>query len=305
MTGAHFGIVVVDNGSTDDSVSALTREFPEITVLAQGQNRGFVGGCNIGIRHALADGADFVLLLNNDTTVAPDFLAEMLAAIDSDARVAAVCPKIYFADAPGAIWYAGADFSLWTGTPRHRGWRQVDRGQFDDRHSITQATGCAMLIRKSAICDAGLLDEQFWAYVEDLEWSVRVRKAGYRLAFAPRAHVWHQCGATAVASMGNGSHAIPQLLSARNMIFLARKHARWWQVPSFTVGFLINHVARHTILRVWHCDFRAVFAIYRGLARGLFTEVVPASGRVTDRQVGYAIGGTLAKEKRLSNADRN
>jgi GT2 family glycosyltransferase len=267
--GPDFEILVVDNGSTDGSVEMLPREFPLIVVLPQQRNLGFAAGCNVGMRHALVNNAEYVLLLNNDTFVAPDFVREMLATIESDPRIGAVCPKIYFADEPEIIWYAGADFSLWTGTAKHRGWKEVDRGQFDGQKEITQATGCAMLVRCSALRDVGLLDEQFWAYAEDLDWSVRFLKGGYRLAFAPKASLWHCCGATAVKSMGAGSQAIRQFFSTRNMVLVARKHLRWWQIPSYVLGFGITHILLYTALRLWRCDFPALLAIYKGLAQGL------------------------------------
>jgi len=273
MDGADFGSLVVDNGSTDASVERLAQEFPRIAVLPQGCNLGFAAGCNVGMRYALANGAEYILLLNNDTIVPPDFIREMLAAIESDPRIGIVCPKIYFADKPDLLWYAGADFNPWTGTSKHRGWKEIDRGQFDGRREITQATGCAMLVRRSALRDVGLLDEQFWAYAEDLDWSLRFMERGYRLAFTPRARLWHCCGATSVKAMGSGSQAIRQFYSTRNMVFVARKHLRWWQIPTYVFGLLISHVALYTVLRLWRRDFRALVAIYRGLIQGVRTPL--------------------------------
>jgi GT2 family glycosyltransferase len=269
MDSSRFEILIVDNGSTDGSVEILRKEFPVITVLPQSRNLGFAGGCNVGICHALSQDMDYLLLLNNDTFVAADFVREMLKVMQSDPRIGAVCPKIYFVDRPRRLWYAGGDFSLWTGTPKHRGWKAIDTGQFDHLQEITQATGCAMLVRCRALLEVGLLDEQFWAYVEDLEWSVRFRQKGYRLAFAPKACMWHHDGATAVGTLGSGSQSVRQFLSTRNMIFLARKHLNWWQVPSYALGFLINHIAFYTALRLWRRDFKALFAIYKGLSQGL------------------------------------
>ncbi len=295
MDISDFEIIVVDNGSSDSSADKLLQQFPQITVLPQGRNLGFAAGCNVGMRHALAKEAEYVVLLNNDTVVAPEFIREMLATIQSDPRIGAVCPKIYFADRPNRLWYAGADFSPWTGTSKHRGWKEVDHGQFDDYEEITQATGCAMLVRCSALRDVGLLDEQFWAYVEDLEWSVCFLKRGYRLVFAPKARLWHQDGATAVKSLGSGSATIRQFFSTRNMVLLARKHVRWWQMPTYAFGFMINHVAFYTALRLWQHDFRALWAIYRGLSQGLRTSL--SSGR--------AMKTHLSQKEEVFDANRN
>jgi GT2 family glycosyltransferase len=269
MSAGNFEIIVVDNGSSDGSAQMLPQEFPQITVLPQETNLGFAAGCNVGVRYAVAKGVEYVLLLNNDTLVAPDFVSEMLAVIETDPRIAAVCPKIYFADPPDKLWYAGADFSLWTGTVRHRGWKEIDHGQFDHCQEITRATGCAMLVRCSALGDVGLLDEQFWAYAEDLDWSLRFLKRGYRLMYAPKARLWHYDGATSVKSMGKGSEALRQFLGTRNMVFIARKHLRWWHVPTYLLTFALNHIAFYTALRLWRRDFRALVALYRGLSHGL------------------------------------
>jgi hypothetical protein len=193
----------------------------------------------------------------------------MLSAIQADPRIAAVCPKIYFAQSPKLLWYAGADFSLWTSRVITRGWKQPDGPAFDTAQEISQATGCAMLLRCSALREVGLLDENFWAYVEDLDLSVRLKRQGYRLVYAPRARVWHWDGATTVKSLGSGSQEFRQYLSTRNMLFLARKHIHWWQAPTFALGFLLTHVAFYSALRLGRRDFRAFFALLKGLRDGL------------------------------------
>ncbi len=273
MDSNDYEIAVVDNGSSDGSPQSLARDFPLVTVLPQYRNLGFAAGCNVGIRHALTHSFDFILLLNNDTHVASDFMREMRSAIAGDARIAVVCPKIYFADCPKVLWFAGADFNLWTGAPKHRGWKKVDSGQFDNPRDITQATGCAMLVRCSVLREVGLLDEQFWAYIEDLDWSIRFLQRGFRLAFAPRARLWHREGFTSVRLLGSGSQAIRQFFSTRNMIFLARKHVRWWQVPTYMVGFTFTHIAFYAALRLWQRDFRAFWAIFTGLREGFQTSL--------------------------------
>ncbi len=298
MDASDSEIVVVDNGSSDGSEQHLRREFPQITLFRQHRNLGFAGGCNVGIRYALARGVEYVLLLNNDTYVAPDFLHEMLSRIEESDQIAAVCPKIYFADHPNVLWYAGGDFSLWTGSPKHRGWRQVDHGQCDNNQAITQATGCAMLVRSVALRDVGLLDEQFWAYVEDLDWTLRFAEQGYRVVFAPKAHVWHRDGGTSVKLMGSGSQSIRQFFSTRNMVFVARKHLRWWQIPTFIIGFMVNHLVFYTGLRLWRRDFPALLAIYRGLGEGCRTSLGVSQHATTFP------GEQIPGNEPIDNADR-
>ena len=141
------------------------------------------GPTTLALRDALARGSEFALLLNNDTFAAPDFIAQMLAVMDSDLRTSRLSvPKFILridrstCGTPAAISVCGPVL------PSIEAGRQLDRNQFDDESDITQATGCAMLVRASAMREHGLLDERFWIYSEDLDWSVRFLKAGYRLA---------------------------------------------------------------------------------------------------------------------------
>lgn len=269
QTGGPVETVVVDNASTDGSTAVVTQKYPWVRFLPLDKNYGFSAANNIALREALAGGVEYALILNNDTFVAEDFIAQMLSAMEADPRIAAVCPKIYFAQNPNLLWYAGADFSLWTSRVTTRGWKHTDGPAFDAKREISQATGCAMLLRCSALREVGLLDENFWAYVEDLDLSVRLNRRDYRLVYAPLARVWHWDGATTVKSLGSGSQEFRQYLSTRNMLFLARKHLHWRQAPTFALGFLLTHVAFYLTLRLWRRDFRAFFAIFRGLRDGL------------------------------------
>jgi GT2 family glycosyltransferase len=282
QTYADFETLVVDNGSTDGSVEMLAGEYQWARIIALQENCGFCIANNVAIRDALARDVGYVMLLNNDTTIAPDCIAKMMAAMEADGRIAAVCPKIYFADHPDTLWYAGGDFSLWTAKARMRGWKRKDEGQWDGIQQVTCLTGCALLVRSSVLRKVGLLDEQFWAYLEDVDWSIRFLRAGYKMAFAPAAHVWHCDGGTLVRSMSRGSQQVRQFLSTRNMVLIARKHVRWWQMPTYVAGFLLTHVAFFTALRIARKDVKALSAIYQGFLSGL-RETEP--GAVVKKQV--------------------
>src|SRR5580704_11890116 len=275
---ADMETIVVDNYSSDGSAALVAQKYPEVKFLALDKNYGISGANNAALRDALARDFDYALLLNNDTFAATDMVAEMISVMEIDPKVAVVSPKIYWAHQRDVLWYAGGGFNFWTGTTKHRGWKEKDLGQFDNQLEITQATGCAMMVRCSAMRKVGFLDEQFWIYAEDVDWSLRFAEHGHLLRFAPKAHLWHIDGATNVKLLAKGSEERRQFLSTRNMVFLARKHVRWFQVPTYTVVFGVSHVAFYTALRLWRRDFRALWAIYRGLGKGLHTRLESATG---------------------------
>jgi len=190
-------IIVVDNASTDDSVSILRRSFPGIAVLEMQHNLRFAGGNNAGMRHALDHGAELLMLLNNDTTVHPQFLTHMVSCLRSGPDIGMVAPKIYYQDNPHTIWFAGGRVSMWTGSMSHIGIREVDKGQFDNPREIQYASGCCILTSRPVIERAGLLDESYYMYTEDADWSTRVVRAGYALMFEPKAEVWHKISVSA------------------------------------------------------------------------------------------------------------
>jgi GT2 family glycosyltransferase len=195
--------IVVDNGSSDGSIAAIEEEHPEVTTLATGRNLGFAEGNNVGLRAALAAGADYVLLLNNDTVVGTDLLRQLIAEAERRPDAAALCPLIYYLDPPDRIWYAGARFDARRGhNGRHTGYGETDRGQYDRVREIGRATGAAMLVRRSVIEEVGLLDGDLFLQVEDVEWSLRMRRAGWRIFFVPAGKVWHRVSVTT-----GGEHA--------------------------------------------------------------------------------------------------
>jgi len=230
-------ILVVDNGSTDDSVTAIRSQYPDVDLLALNENRRFAGGNNAGIQKAFAEGADFVLLLNNDTVVDPDFLSALLARIGTEDRCGMVVPKIYYHDPPDLLWYAGGEISFWTGTMRHRGIREVDHGQHDTATETGYATGCCVLVSRELIARVGQLDESFFIYTEDADWSMRARRAGYRIMYEPRARIWHKL------SVSTGGHL--SLFKLKNKAFsnyrFFARYARWYHWLTFPwLSTLVN-----------------------------------------------------------------
>ena len=194
---APMHIIMVDNASADDSVDAVKREFPSVEVIPNETNLRFAGGNNIGIKRALERGSDYILLLNNDTTVDAEFLTELVKAADADPGIGMVGAKIYYYDDPKRIWFAGGRIEWWKGWISHIGLREEDRGQYDTARAVDYITGCCLLVKRPVIEKIGNLDEQFFMYGEDVDWCLRVCKAGFRLVYEPKAKIWHKLSVSA------------------------------------------------------------------------------------------------------------
>ncbi len=193
-TSAH--VILVDNASTDDSVAAVTQAYGDrVTVIQNDENVGFSKGNNRGIRHALAAGAEYVLLLNNDTVVDPGFIEPMLAEFN-DPRVGIVGSKIYYFNPPDKIWFAGGGLSFFRGRAWHVGIRHSDDGRFDTPGDTDYITGCSLMARATMLDQIGLLDPTYRAYYEDADLCVRARTAGWKIRYAPQSKVWHKISAS-------------------------------------------------------------------------------------------------------------
>lgn len=261
MTYPNYRIIVVDNGSTDGSADELLRIFPHILLIKLEENRGFTGGCNVGIRKAIELGAKYVLLLNNDTTVAADLLDLLIAAAEADETVAVINPKILFADRPDRIWYAAGSYNWWLGMPSYH-YKQKDSPFPTEPQYITFATGCAMLLRVAALRQVGLFDERFFGYAEDVDLVVRLLHAGYRALYVPTARVLHKDEYTYSRLP---RPAAKTYLSTRNKLLLMAKHARPWQWLVFLPSFCIRHVLFYVLLGIWRRNPHIFPAILAGI----------------------------------------
>jgi len=189
-------VIVVDNGSVDGSPARIRAAFPDITLIENRENLGFAAGNNVGIEYALRHGADYVLLLNNDTEVAPNLLTSLVEAAESDSRIGAVGPKIYYYDHADVIWSAGGAVNRF-GEPSHLHENEVDTDEADAPRYVDYVTGCALMVRREVIEALGPLDARFFIYFEETEWCARMRRAGFRIVYVPQARMWHKISMTA------------------------------------------------------------------------------------------------------------
>lgn len=188
----NYTVVLVDNGSEDDSVAAVREKFPEVELVLTGKNLGFAGGNNVGIEYAIKAGADYIFLINNDTTVHPDYLKELVLVAESDAKIGAVGSKIYYHGEPERIWFAGGKINWLKNKGEHIGLDEIDKGQFDDIKEVGYLTGCALLVKREVVEKVGVLEDDYFLYYEDADYSLRIRNAGYKTMYAPKSKIYHK-----------------------------------------------------------------------------------------------------------------
>ncbi|MBI2066326.1 glycosyltransferase family 2 protein, partial [Candidatus Woesebacteria bacterium] len=238
--GIDCETIVVDNGSSDGTQQALKGyKLPNMKFkfVETGRNLGFAGGNNIGIKRALKGGADLVLLLNNDVILKENLIVQLVKDALRDPKVGIVSPKMYFAkgfefhkdrykkDQKGKIiWYAGGDTDWDNVYSSHRGVDEVDRGQFEKTSDTDFANGACALIKKEVFKKVGYLDEKFFLYWEDADFSQRARLAGFRIIYTPKTHLWHK---VSVATGGSGSPSNDYFL-IRNRLIFGFRYARAW-----------------------------------------------------------------------------
>jgi GT2 family glycosyltransferase len=247
--------IVVDNGSTNDSVQRIRAQFPQVEIIEMGKNLGFAGGCNAGIRAAIDRGAEYVWFLNNDTTVDPDALRAMVDRAEADPKVGAVGSAIYSTAEPELLQaWGGGYVNFWLGRSRHF------VGPVRDEQ-IQFLTGASLLLRRSAVESLGLLDEGFFMYWEDADYCFRLRRAGWRLAVAGDSRVWHK----GHGSVGEKSALLDTYFNRSATRFFAR-HA---PIPVVSIWTGIGlRIAKRGIAGDW----KRVRAVWAGVRRA---EVAP------------------------------
>lgn len=236
----HCRIVVVDNGSSDGSAEALSREASsrEIELIAARRNHGYAGGNNLGIRHALDGNAEFVLVLNNDTTVDPSLLDELVAAARRHPEAGCFGPWIFYMSDSDRLWFSRSEWSTeaaaFTAPDKGRLSAEVSRERVDTQY----VCGAALFFRTEVARHIGLFDERFFLVYEDADWCFRARRAGFGCIMVPTARVWHKIG----TSFGSESSPLRTYFSVRNKLLFAERNlpgAEWRRILGTAVRRLL------------------------------------------------------------------
>ncbi len=222
-------MVIIDNASEVPFVFSPKEISKNVHLLRNKKNLGFSGGNNIGIDYALSHGADFVVLLNNDTLVDKNFLHILIERLEKNNEIGLVVPKIYFAkgyeyhknrykkgDLGKVLWYAGGSIDWNNMIISHEGLDDIDTGAYDKEKEVDFATGCCMAIKREVLERVHGFDSRYFLYLEDADLTERIKKAGYGVKYIPSAVIWHK---NAASSGGAGSALHDYYLTRNRLLF--------------------------------------------------------------------------------------
>jgi len=270
----NFDVLIVDNGSTDDSVARLKEEVHRITAFQTNfvlntENKGFAGGCNTALQWAFQNKREYILLLNNDTEVDKHFLTLLVRAAEEHKDGAVFSPSVYFYDNRSLLWFGG---------PTHISFLRMDRaaqcGGFQKKvpqnapiTPLSFATGCAMLCKVDVLEKVEGFDERFFLYYEDVDVSLRIRKAGGNLYWVPESSVYHKVSQTTFSRLGR---PIVHYYDVRNALLFSKKHCPLWGVvyraiwSCFTVAKQVIKIGIRRNRMVSTAILMAILDYYRG-----------------------------------------
>jgi len=271
ITYPNYEVIVVDNASEGDDVRILSERFGDyVYIIENEENYGFAEGNNIGIRYALSSNADYVLLLNNDTVVHPDFLSELVREAVTYKNVGIAGPTMYYYDQQEKVCVTANFINYWTGNLFSRRRGEIDLEQVEGAVEVDWVGGFCMLISRNVLLTAGLLDARFFFYYDDPDICIRAARQGFRILYVTGSKVWHKL-ATRLAfrkkkSTSYGLHAYSLV---RNRFILMQKH---WSGPQLVTSS-ICYVASWPKLFVDYLIYYRQGAMLTRFVQGVFDSI--------------------------------
>jgi GT2 family glycosyltransferase len=231
-------VILIDNGSTDDSVKAVRQAYPGVAVVENAQNLGFAAGSNQGIRKAFELQAEYIVLLNNDTVIAPEALGLMAGYLQSDKSIGSIGPLIFYWGVDTRVWSSGGRIDWIRGLWTNNGDTRYTKGLAYD---VDALSGCCLMIPAEVLRECGLLEEKLFLYGEDTDLCIRIGKSGRRIVCFPPARVWHKVGQT----MGGSDSVSYIYYNVRNRLYFMKKYSHPLARFVFFVYFVFSIGSRY------------------------------------------------------------
>ena len=232
----NYKILVVDNGSIDDSVSTITLKYPIVDILQIDSNIGYAAGNNAGFEHAKKQNPMYIIFLNNDTIVDEKFIEPLVKPLIDKSEVQQTVPKIFYANDKNRIWYAGGKVNKWLGLVYHNGIRKKDSIKYSESQPTDYATGCCFCMRYQDFKKIGGFDDTFPMYGEDVDLSLRIRSYGKIILYAPNSIIWHKVS----SSVGGELSILKIKRKILGLIKLFSKHADFLQKITIGLSWIIS-----------------------------------------------------------------
>ena len=266
-------VLVVDNGSKLSCRGEVITKYPTVEVLESDRNLGYSGGNNLGMRHALERGADYVWVLNNDTLIDREALAALVDCAERHPRAAAVGGRVFRTDRPGVLWMTWGRVTWLQSLIALEGQDEKDSPRFDGEHRVKWIPGCSILFRAGALQQVGFFDEDFFAYHEDVDWAARAEKLGWELWYTGASRIDHSIhassGGEAASYMGFRSY-----LSARNSVLYALRHGNRAEQALMAMAILVTFPFQWILRRI-RGQQAGIHMKLRGWRDGLARRPIP------------------------------
>jgi GT2 family glycosyltransferase len=265
-----FDIILVDNASSDESFLKLKDEFTHVQFIQTSYNLGFTGGNNVALKKALELNYEYVLLLNNDVFVDPNFLYHLINYLDFNPQVGAVQPLIYNHPDRYKIWNSGGKFNRLIG----KTYSMISNNKVKYPKKIEWISGCAFMVRASVLYQFGLFNEKYISYYEDVDLSFRIREAGYNLMLIPSSVIYHIGGASSnTPEKRKEGYLSPDVhyYNIRNHLWIIRQWLKWYEKPIAILFHLIYSIllACYFLLRF---RWNKLIALAKGLLHGFLKD---------------------------------
>lgn len=268
ITYLNYEILLVDNGSNDWSVMCFKEQYPGMEIIENGENLGFAEGNNVGIRRAMDKGANYILLLNNDTVVDPEFLGELVKVGEKDEKIGIMGPTVYYYSDQNRIQSAGVKLCWNTGKQNILRSNEIDDGQINEIKEVDYVGGCALLAKIELFENIGYLNSEYFAYWEETDLCRRGYKAGYKTVYVPKSKIWHKISQSAGKINGFFIYHI-----TRNMFWFMRQHATKIQFISYLLYFFGFSFWFTSSIYVYHRNIVGLLFFLRGVKDGIVCGV--------------------------------